>query len=451
MERIINEVTEKLKSEFNIFFSGKQTDIEAAESFFGSRIAEAVLQLLQAYYEQQDQQLLEDKAGRKQAGLRVERHGDKREVLTLFGQLGYHRTYYKKASGGYEYPIDELVGVEAYERISEGVALSLVNASCQMSYAKASRYVTDGHVSRQTVMNKIRSANPQQEAFERQAVPELHVDADEDHVNLQTGKNTIVPLVSVYEGIERCGKRGVCKNVFHISEYGSSIESLWEKVSDEIERRYDLTNTKIYLHGDGAKWIKQGLEYLPNCVFVLDRYHKNMAIKQALSGIDRMAASQYENHIRKALDECDRAGLMAIRDTLLSRYPDREKTIRENMDYLLDNFEAIAITKQDAASLNGGCTEPHVSHVLSARLSSRPMGWSKETLRQLVPILAAGAATFDQVDTRQKLYPSASVFLRTTTKRFLPNTAGLADPDHAVTFPARSNKITPLFNALRPF
>ena len=66
MERIINEVAEKLKSEFNIFCCGKQTDIDAAESFFGSRIAEAVLQLLQAYYEQQDQQLLEDKAGRKQ-------------------------------------------------------------------------------------------------------------------------------------------------------------------------------------------------------------------------------------------------------------------------------------------------------------------------------------------------------------------------------------------------
>ena len=93
MEIIINEVTEKLKSEFNIFFSGKQTDIEVAESFFGSRIAEAVLQLLQAYYEQQDQRLLEDKAGRKQAGLSVERHGDKREVLTLFGRLGYRRTY----------------------------------------------------------------------------------------------------------------------------------------------------------------------------------------------------------------------------------------------------------------------------------------------------------------------------------------------------------------------
>ena len=445
MERIINEVTEKLNREFNNFFLREQTDIAAAESYFGKCIAAATLELMQAYYEQQDQQLRADKAPRKQAGLMVERLGDTREILTLLGLLEYRRTYYKKASGGYEHPVDQIAGVDAYERVSGSVGLSLVEASCEMSYAKASEYVTDGHVSRQTVMNKIRSANPQQEAFERQAVPELHVDADEDHVNLQTGKNTIVPLVSVYEGIEHCGKRGVCKNVFHISEYGSSIESLWEKVSDEIERRYDLTNTKIYLHGDGAKWIKQGLEYLPNCVFVLDRYHKNKAIKQALSGIDRMAASQYENHIRKALDECDRAGLMAIRDTLLSRYPDREKTIRENMDYLLDNFEAIA------ASLNGGCTEPHVSHVLSARLSSRPMGWSKETLRQLVPILAAGAATFDQVNTQHKPYPSASVFLRTTTKRFLPNTAGLADPDHAVTFPARSNKITPLFNALRPF
>ena len=218
MERIINEVTEKLNREFNNFFLREQTDIAAAESYFGKCIAAATLELMQAYYEQQDQQLREDKAGRKQAGLTVERLGEKREILTLLGLLEYRRTYYKKASGGYEYPVDQIAGVDAYERVSGSVGLSLVEASCEMSYAKASEYVTDGHVSRQTVMNKIRSANPQQEAFERQAVPELHVDAEEYHVNLQTGKNTIVPLVSVYEGIERCGKRGVCKNIFHISE-----------------------------------------------------------------------------------------------------------------------------------------------------------------------------------------------------------------------------------------
>ena len=363
--------------------------------------------------------------------------------------------------------MDRIAGIEAYERVSSGVGLALVEASLEMSYEKASAYVTGEQVSRQTVMNKIRGARPRQELAEYRAVRELHIDADEDHAHLQTGKSTIVPLVSVYEGVEHQGKRGTCKNIFHISEYGKRRGTcknifhiseygkrppvLWEEVADELERRYDLSNTKIYLHGDGAPWIKEGLDYIPNCQFVLDRYHKNKAIKQALSGIDRLAGSQYEFHIRKALDEGDRGKLVSIRDTLLSRYPDREKTIRENMDYLLSNFDAITITKRDEASLNGGCTEPHVSHVLSARLSSRPMGWSKKTLQRLVPILAAGAATFEVPQKQNLRYPPASDFLKTSEKHFLPNTVGLADPDRAVSFPARQNKVTPLFNALRPF
>lgn len=452
MNRIINEVAEKLKREFSTFFSGDQTGIDAAESYFSGRLAEATLELLQAYYEQEDERLREDKVGRKQAGLSIERLGDKREILTRFGQLEYHRTYYRKASGDYIYPIDGVVGISAYERISAGVALSLVDASCRMSYAKASRYITGEHISRQTVMNKIRTARPGQEAVEYRSVPVLHIDADEDHVHLQTGKSTIVPLISVYEEVEQHGKRGVCKNVFHISKYEEEPAELWEAAMDEIERRYDLTGVKIYLHGDGAAWIRQGLEHIPNCIFVLDRYHKNKAIKQALSGIERAVACQYEYQIRKALDSGTRDRLLSLRDTLLRRFPEREKTIRENMDYLLTNFAAIAVTRQDAASLNGGCTEPHVSHVLSSRLSSRPMGWSKETLKRFVPILAAGTATFEEQPSREEVvYPAPTVFLKDRIKRIQPNTLGLADPDHTAAFPARANKVTPLFNALRPF
>lgn len=451
MEKIINEVTEKLNREFNKFFSGEQTDISAAESYFSSRIAEATVALMKAYYEQQDQFILEDKASRKQKGLQVVRRGDKREVITLLGRLEYQRTYYKKASGGYEYPVDALAGVEANERVSKGIGVSLVEASRKMSYAKASSCVTGGQVSKQTVMNKIRTAKPKRKSVEYRAVPELHIDADEDHAHLQTGNNTIVPLVSIYEGIERCGKRGVCKNVFHISEYGISASELWEQVSDELEARYDLTHAKIYLHGDGAPWIKLGLEYLPNSVFVLDRYHKNKAIKQALSGISRMEASQYERQIRKTLNEGSQEDFTSIKEKLLSRYPSREKTICENMDYLLTNFEAISIIRRDPAAANGGCTEPHVSHVLSARISSRPMGWSQKTLKAFIPILAAGGATFDEMPADEQETPSAAEFLKSPRKRYLPNTLGYADPDNAVTFAARCNKVTPLFNALRPF
>jgi len=37
------------------------------------------------------------------------------------------------------------------------------------------------------------------------------------------------------------------------------------------------------LNGDGAGWIRQGIEYLPNCEFRLDRWHLWQAVKTGLS------------------------------------------------------------------------------------------------------------------------------------------------------------------------
>ena len=271
MKDIIAREITKLKSEMEKFFEMDAVSLDVAEAYFTQRIGETVRGLLTACYEQKDAELLADKAGRKEAGLVVERRGDVRQVVTQLGVVSYHRTYYANHSGGYCYPIDQVVGLESYQRVSIGVGLGLVDSAREMSYAKASRAVTGGQVSKQTVMRKIREAQPVVEPVLRQKVAVLHVDADEDHVKLQTGDSRIVPLVSVYEGIERNGKRGVCKNVFHCSEFGKKTDALWEEVLTEMERRYDLTNTKIYLHGDGAAWIKQGLEWLPNSVFVLDR------------------------------------------------------------------------------------------------------------------------------------------------------------------------------------
>ena len=38
-----------------------------------------------------------------------------------------------------------------------------------------------------------------------------------------------------------------------------------------IEEQYDLENSKIYLHGDRASWIRKGLEWIPGAIFVLDK------------------------------------------------------------------------------------------------------------------------------------------------------------------------------------
>ena len=235
--------------------------------------------LMSLYAEQLDTAILQDKFGRRETGYAVERRGDERQIETQIGTINFQRTYYKKASGGYEYLADTALGLEGSERISNGLSLSLATAAKDMSYAKSSAHISAGEVSRQTVMSCVRRSDRVVETPEKRCVPELHIDADEAHVTLRGGKKSEVPLICVYEGIEKNGKRNSCKNIFHISEYGMKSDDLWESALTEIETRYDLTDTKIYLHGDGANWIHTGFEWLPNAVFVLDKYHKNKAIK----------------------------------------------------------------------------------------------------------------------------------------------------------------------------
>lgn len=460
MKEIIAEAAEKFKRLLEKFFSSGTVNVEHAERTLGEGISGLTLDVLRAYYEEADESLLADKAGRKKAGLQVERRREKRRVLTLLGDLEYERTYYRKKDGTYCHPIDAVVGVAENQKVSGGVSLALVEEALRSSYARSSQIVTGGQVSRQTVMNKLRIARTEPlPKDEKRIVPVLHIDADEDHVHLQSGKSATVPLISVYEGIDRNGKRGKCRNIVQYSRFGRSPDELWEEVLTDLERRYDLEGTKIYLHGDGAAWIRKGLEWLPGSVFVLDAYHKNKALKRLVSGIERASGCQYEHLSRQALERGDRASLERIRARMLQRWPERAETITEAMNYLVNNLEAIFIIQTDAEATRGGATEPHISHTLSARLSSRPMGWSRATLERLVPLLASGAervflergcGTAQETSTTPSAQPSQSR-LRRSPHRAVPFSLGLPHPDLSVTLPAKSGKVTPLYIALRPF
>ena len=76
-------------------------------------------------------------------------------------------------------------------------------------------------------------------------------------------------------------------------------------------------------------------------------------------------------------------------------------------------MEGVSIRKQEPEAKNGGATEPHVSHVLSDRLSSRPKGWSKETLKHFAPILANGS----EVRMIRKEQPDLTVVQKLAVKK----------------------------------
>lgn len=139
MTQIIEKVLSSLRSDLEEFFGREEASLDTAEEFFSQKICTAVIELMRGFYEKLDIELLEDKKGRRASGLRVERKNCKREVLTKFGVLEYNRTYYKKtADGSYVYPIDAVVGIESYQRLSSGVSQELVAVATRASYAKSS-------------------------------------------------------------------------------------------------------------------------------------------------------------------------------------------------------------------------------------------------------------------------------------------------------------------------
>lgn len=156
----------------------------------------------------------------------------------------------------------------------------------------------------------------------------------------------------------------------------------WLKVANYIYDRYDIDYLKrIYIHGDGALWIKTGQEWLPKSKMVLDKYHLNKAILKATAGQE-----QYRKSIYRSIYEGNWIEFCKLVTELKHgvQSPKKRERIHEFRTYIKNNWEAITIYKEEGVS--GSCTEGHISHILSSRFSSRPMGWSKKGLKTIADI-----------------------------------------------------------------
>lgn len=424
LEGIIHQMAVEMLEEITKTVLEQRMNLSRSIEGIQPLLASYGIRIVQYFIESTDQAQVHDKEGRRAEGLVVERRNEPRTVLTKLGPITYRRTYYRNTRiKEYEYPIDEIVGVSAYQRVETELSKELVSTSRHQSYQRAVEICCEGMLSKQTVLNKIRKAEPVIDRLEeRRTVPFLHIDADEDHVALQDTNykgRVNVPLVSVYEGVEADGKRKYCKHIFHMSAYGKKPEELWEEVLSRIEERYDLSNTKLYLHGDGASWIEEGLAWLPNATFVLDAYHKNKSINGMLADCTLSEKKMLRAAITQALNDEDEEYLGNAVQYLLRRAPQREKKILQAANYLQKHRAAIAIRQIDPEAANGGCTEPHVSHVLSNRLSSRPKGWSKKTLQFFAPILANGPKVTFPKPCAPELSKSAQKAARTVRRESL--------------------------------
>lgn len=328
---------------------------------------------------------------------------DSSTILTSFGLVEYSRTYFKSKQGGHrKYLVDQAAGIKPHDRVSADVVINALEEATQSSYRKAGlKAAYDNCLSKQAVMEKvheIKVVDAPVLTTEKKAVRVLYIEADEDHVALQQkrkkedGKRkagiSMPKLVYVHEGIDTeksTVKRKVLKNVRYFGgDYKS--EDLWLKVAQYIDTQYVQESIEtIYISGDGATWIRQGLDWIPKSRFVLDNHHMNKYIRLATAHLpdDIMYYA-----IKDAVEWPDKKMTAAAFDKVIEMTESDKKkvAVREAKRYILNNWDGIEIKEEKSEEIVGCSAEGHVSHVFSERLSSRPKGWSKNGADQMAQL-----------------------------------------------------------------
>ena len=321
---------------------------------------------------------------------------DKRKIISSVGDITFDCTYFKRVvDGGYTYLLEDMIGLSRNERFTEEAEVMLLTEALKTSYEEATKVLPSKQkITKTTVMNKVHQLAEEMPYVGPEELKEseyLFIEADEDHVAEQHGdsykenKSFISKLIYVYEykqDVEGHKSRKELVNKFYFSGLYPGKEGnkkLWGKVSEYIDKTYDATKIKrIFISGDGAPWIKSGTDYIENSLYCADKYHLMQYINQAAAQmLDEKEIVKQElwhllhsksTKVKKKFDEYTKEMMNSAK---------KAEPIETLRSYVLGNWSAVRRTLEN--KLVEGCSaESHVSHVLSDRLSSRPMGWSPE-------------------------------------------------------------------------
>lgn len=335
----------------------------------GCEIVEMLLQTLEQKIYESDE---------RKHSWEVVRKNDRKVVLTPFGVVEFKRRYYRhRNSKEYKYLVDEKFGITPHQKVGINLKAQLAEAASEVSYETAAVQVSRNNaatkVSKQTAANCVKDFEAQEPGgtAKKRRVERIFIEADEDHVKVRGRNGAQARLIYIHEGIEE-GPRRRLKNARYFTTVDKTPEEFWTEVDNYLQAHYELSGTEvIYLSGDGARWIQAGKEYIPGAIYILDKFHLAKYIIKATAH-----ASNLRPQIYQAIQKIDK---QAVLDTLqealsLAERPPRQKRIQDTMRYISNNWDGIEASVKYP---DVGCSaEGHVSHILSARLSSRPMAWS---------------------------------------------------------------------------
>ncbi len=394
-----------------------EIDSEDLSEEIQERVLKLGTDLLGEIYELLDDEIRESISRKRHWN--IEHRNQEKTILDVMGKVTFKRTgYYNKHTNEYVYLLDKVLGFEPGQKITLRTAANALEETIESSYRKGGSKASFTDVlSKQAVKDLVHGTvveMPIKEPKEKKRVKYLHIVADEDHVAAQFQEekgdlprnirgykiNTIMPkLICLYEDIiNESGEKSknpryklIGKSYFS-GVYRGSIanEELWNHVARYIDTVYDTEYLeRVYIAGDGAPWIKAGCEYIGNSKFVLDKFHMMKYVNTSVTHL-LDSAEEGKEEIWQALNSADKDALKDVYQRLLDVTEDENKKedIKRALKYFLNNWDGIKIKVEDAGGCWRCCAEGQVSHVLSDRLSSRPMGWSEFGCDQMAKLRA---------------------------------------------------------------
>ena len=401
IENDIKEIEKNVRSLLN-----GEKDAADLSNDVHERVLRLGCRLISEIYEQIDEEIFKSLVRKNK--YYVEQKDMPRSLVDVMGTISFKRRgYVPKHGGEYIYLLDLIMGFDDNQKVTMAAAAKILEEAVESSYAKAGKKVSlTDKVSKETVKDIVHGLVvefPVKELTEKKKLKNLHIVADEDHVAAQfwekkgdlktssTGNkiNTIIDKIIVLfedvvddapEDSKNHRYRLVGKHTFCGVYKGSENNyKLWQEVQDYISANYDLdVLERVYVAGDGAPWIRAGAEVLLNGRFVLDKFHMMKYLNQSVCHLEN--EDEMKEYMWECINEADKDGLkeafrsiLAVTDKDSNKYED----VKESRDYFMNNWDGIEIRSTESGGVWKCCAEGQVSHVLSDRLSSRPMGWSE--------------------------------------------------------------------------
>lgn len=346
---------------------------------------------------------------------RLKNTGREGSITTLMGEVKYKRRYYRCIDEDgviyYGYLVDEWIGKNGKEKLTENVKEAAVEIALRVSFRKSAELIesnSPNSISHQTIWNEVQKAGGKARVMEakqveeylkgelkgKKEVPVLFEEKDGVHLSIQGEKNKKEIKVSkVYEGWQKKtpgSKEYITVNRFYTAgfEDGNSFDTL---VNSKIAERYnvDKIENKI-VNADGAAWAKQEQEYDASIIQQLDPFHIHQAILRKIR--DKSKAKKIKKYVNKNSYEDVFLELEGLYD--IEKNEEEREKILELIIYLGENVEHLEryterqLDLPEGIEYRGmGTIEGSQHNVICDRMKNRGMSWSVSGAENMAKLL----------------------------------------------------------------